>query len=51
MVGTISLATGVATDIVTAGALCYFLNKLRTGYTTFVLSNLSDSDVLAHLHI
>lgn len=32
--GTISLATGVATDIVTAFALCYFLNKLRTGYST-----------------
>ncbi|RDB14778.1 hypothetical protein Hypma_016442 [Hypsizygus marmoreus] len=32
--GTISLATGVATDVVTAAALCYFLNKLRTGYKT-----------------
>jgi len=30
--GTISLATGVATDLVTAVALCYFLNKLRTGH-------------------
>ena len=40
MIGTISLGTGVATDIVTAGALCYFLNKLRTGYTKFVLLTL-----------
>ncbi|KAF9465361.1 hypothetical protein BDZ94DRAFT_1214896 [Collybia nuda] len=31
--GTISLTTGVVTDVVTALALCYFLNKLRTGYT------------------
>lgn len=29
--GTISLGTGVATDIVTAVSLCFFLNKLRTG--------------------
>ncbi|TEB20129.1 hypothetical protein FA13DRAFT_1645385 [Coprinellus micaceus] len=29
--GTISLGVGVATDIVTAVALCFFLNKLRTG--------------------
>ncbi|KAF9046171.1 hypothetical protein BJ165DRAFT_1602461 [Panaeolus papilionaceus] len=32
--GTISLATGVATDFVTAVALCYFLNRLRTGLKT-----------------
>ncbi|KAJ4467247.1 hypothetical protein J3R30DRAFT_3849561 [Lentinula aciculospora] len=30
--GTISLGVGVLTDIVTALSLCYFLNKLRTGY-------------------
>ncbi|KAJ2913365.1 hypothetical protein MD484_g7047, partial [Candolleomyces efflorescens] len=29
--GTVSLGTGVATDVITATALCYFLNKLRTG--------------------
>ncbi|KAF8074064.1 hypothetical protein FPV67DRAFT_1666784 [Lyophyllum atratum] len=32
--GTISLAVGVLTDIVTAGALCFFLNRLRTGFHT-----------------
>ncbi|KAF9068195.1 hypothetical protein BDP27DRAFT_1224764 [Rhodocollybia butyracea] len=30
--GTASLSVGVLTDIVIAAALCYFLNKLRTGY-------------------
>ncbi|ESK86176.1 hypothetical protein Moror_10970 [Moniliophthora roreri MCA 2997] len=30
--GTVSLALGVFTDIVIAISLCYFLNKLRTGY-------------------
>ena len=34
LLGTVSLATGVATDIVTAFSLCYFLNNLRTGYKT-----------------
>jgi len=29
--GTISLGVGVCTDILTAGALCFFLNQLRTG--------------------
>lgn len=29
--GTISLGVGVCTDVVTAGALCFFLNRLRTG--------------------
>lgn len=29
--GTISLGVGVATDVVTAVALCYFLTQLRTG--------------------
>ncbi|OSX59764.1 hypothetical protein POSPLADRAFT_1059065 [Postia placenta MAD-698-R-SB12] len=33
VVGSISLALGVATDIVTAGALCFFLRNLRTGYS------------------
>lgn len=31
MLGTISLGVGVATDVVTAVALCYYLSKLRTG--------------------
>ncbi|THU90324.1 hypothetical protein K435DRAFT_841531 [Dendrothele bispora CBS 962.96] len=30
--GSISLGVGVITDIVIAVSLCYFLNKLRTGY-------------------
>ncbi|KAF8192166.1 hypothetical protein BJ912DRAFT_278643 [Pholiota molesta] len=29
--GTISLGVGVCTDIITAGALCFFLSRLRTG--------------------
>ncbi|KAF9561799.1 hypothetical protein CPC08DRAFT_761879 [Agrocybe pediades] len=29
--GTISLSVGVCTDVITAGALCYYLNRLRTG--------------------
>ncbi|KDR82516.1 hypothetical protein GALMADRAFT_237853 [Galerina marginata CBS 339.88] len=29
--GTISLGVGVCTDVITAGALCFFLNRLRTG--------------------
>ncbi|KAH9480338.1 hypothetical protein JR316_0006936 [Psilocybe cubensis] len=29
--GTVSLGVGVVTDIVTAGALCLYLNRLRTG--------------------
>ncbi|OCH91896.1 hypothetical protein OBBRIDRAFT_727911 [Obba rivulosa] len=33
VVGSLSLGLGVATDIVTAAALCYFLRKLRTGYS------------------
>lgn len=32
--GTVSLATGVCTDVVIALALCYYLNRLRTGYPT-----------------
>ncbi|KIK70082.1 hypothetical protein GYMLUDRAFT_67341 [Collybiopsis luxurians FD-317 M1] len=32
VLGTISLGVGMMTDIITALALCYFLNKLRTGY-------------------
>ncbi|TFK27562.1 hypothetical protein FA15DRAFT_754145 [Coprinopsis marcescibilis] len=31
ILGTVSLATGVATDIITAAALCYFVSSLRTG--------------------
>ncbi|KAL0566343.1 hypothetical protein V5O48_015676, partial [Marasmius crinis-equi] len=30
--GTIALAVGVLTDVVIAFALCFFLNRLRTGY-------------------
>ncbi|KAG7445532.1 uncharacterized protein BT62DRAFT_1006510 [Guyanagaster necrorhizus] len=30
--GSTSLGVGVLTDVVTAASLCYFLNKLRTGY-------------------
>ncbi|EPT05146.1 hypothetical protein FOMPIDRAFT_1045211 [Fomitopsis schrenkii] len=33
VVGTISLGLGVATDMVTALALCFFLRNLRTGYS------------------
>ncbi|KZT73876.1 hypothetical protein DAEQUDRAFT_761828 [Daedalea quercina L-15889] len=33
VIGTISLGMGVATDVVTALALCYFLRNLRTGYS------------------
>jgi len=32
--GTIALAFGVATDMITAAALCLFLNRLRTGFQT-----------------
>ncbi|KAF9524256.1 hypothetical protein CPB83DRAFT_861487 [Crepidotus variabilis] len=32
--GTISLGVGVLTDVVTAGALCIFLNRLRTGLSS-----------------
>ncbi|EDR02355.1 uncharacterized protein LACBIDRAFT_332417 [Laccaria bicolor S238N-H82] len=31
--GTISLGCGVLTDVITAGALCFFLQRLRTGYS------------------
>ncbi|KAF8994484.1 hypothetical protein BDQ17DRAFT_1366867 [Cyathus striatus] len=34
VLGTVSLGVGVLTDIVTAASLCYYLNRLRTGYTT-----------------
>ncbi|KAG5717469.1 hypothetical protein E4T56_gene8679, partial [Termitomyces sp. T112] len=33
--GTVSLALGVATDVITAAALCFFLNRLRTGLVSF----------------
>ncbi|KAJ3985318.1 hypothetical protein F5890DRAFT_1553275 [Lentinula detonsa] len=32
VLGTTSLGVGVLTDVITASSLCYFLNKLRTGY-------------------
>jgi len=34
LLGSISLGTGVLTDVVTASTLCYFLNRLRTGHKT-----------------
>ncbi|TFK93089.1 hypothetical protein K466DRAFT_161092 [Polyporus arcularius HHB13444] len=33
MIGTLSLALGMATDVVIAAALCYFLRDLRTGHS------------------
>ncbi|KAJ3478214.1 hypothetical protein NLI96_g9915 [Meripilus lineatus] len=33
LIGTLSLGLGVATDVLTAGALCFFLRGLRTGYS------------------
>jgi len=33
VIGSLSLGLGVATDMVTAAALCFFLRNLRTGYT------------------
>ncbi|OBZ73986.1 hypothetical protein A0H81_05980 [Grifola frondosa] len=33
VIGSLSLGLGVATDVVTAASLCYFLRKLRTGYS------------------
>ncbi|KAJ3539040.1 hypothetical protein NM688_g6423 [Phlebia brevispora] len=33
VVGSLSLCLGVATDIVTAAALCFFLHNLKTGYS------------------
>ncbi|GLB38741.1 hypothetical protein LshimejAT787_0506060 [Lyophyllum shimeji] len=32
ILGTVSLGVGVLTDIITASALCFFLNRLRTGF-------------------
>lgn len=32
VLGTVALGLGVVTDTVTAGALCYFLNRFRTGH-------------------
>ncbi len=36
MIGTLSLALGMATDVVIAAALCYFLRDLRTGHSKSV---------------
>ena len=36
VIGTLSLALGMATDFVIALALCYFLRRLRTGYRKYV---------------
>ena len=38
IIGSTSLALGVATDIVTAASLCWFLQGLRTGYSKCVHS-------------
>jgi hypothetical protein len=38
--GTVALATGVTTDVVTASSLCYFLHRLRTGYKKYVVAPL-----------
>ncbi|KAI0742009.1 hypothetical protein C8Q80DRAFT_170298 [Daedaleopsis nitida] len=32
-IGTIALGLGMATDVITAGALCWFLRNLKTGYS------------------
>ncbi|KAK1231044.1 hypothetical protein PQX77_005851 [Marasmius sp. AFHP31] len=32
VLGTVALGVGVLTDIIIAAALCYYLNRLRTGY-------------------
>ena len=34
--GSLSLSLGLATDVVTAAALCWFLRGLRTGYSKCV---------------
>jgi hypothetical protein len=34
VLGTVSLTTGVFTDVITALALCYFLSRLRTGISS-----------------
>ncbi|KAF9451820.1 hypothetical protein P691DRAFT_806472 [Macrolepiota fuliginosa MF-IS2] len=34
ILGSVSLGTGVLTDVVTAATLCFFLNRLRTGHKT-----------------
>ena len=36
VVGSLSLCLGVAADILTAAALCFFLRNLRTGYSKCV---------------
>lgn len=36
IVGSLSLCLGVATDIFTSAALCFFLHNLRTGYSKSV---------------
>ena len=33
VIGSLSLGLGVATDIITAASLCWFLQGLRTGYS------------------
>lgn len=47
VVGVVALALGVATDVATAGALCFFLRNLKTGYSkydTYCLLFSDDSD-------
>lgn len=41
VLGTIALALGAANDIAIAAALCYFLNRLRTGYNKWVFEGFS----------
>lgn len=46
ILGTVSLGTGVLTDIVTATALCYYLNKLRTGHEKYVYASFRRLELL-----
>ena len=36
LIGTLSLGLGMATDVVIAASLCYFLGGLRTGHRKWV---------------
>ena len=33
VIGTVALGLGMATDVMTAAALCWFLRNLKTGYS------------------
>ena len=41
MIATTALSLGVATDILTAASLSYFLHKMRTGYKRYVFVHFS----------